>query len=85
MPTEDGIGCDERGNFGESASANGFAPNRKPATLSIGQAESPAPELLPENVILLSEVFDDGVLFTADPAGQGGNEDLSRLEHRCHS
>jgi hypothetical protein len=58
--------------------------NRKPATLSIGQAESPATEFLPENSVLLSEVFDDGVLLATDPAGQGGNEDLPGLEDGGH-
>jgi hypothetical protein len=84
MPTEDGVGRDKRGNFGESASANGLASDRKPATLSIGQAESPAAELLPENSVLLPEVFDDCILLAANPAGQGGNEDLPRVEHRRH-
>jgi hypothetical protein len=35
MPTEDGVGSDERSDFGEGASPDGFAPDRKPATLSI--------------------------------------------------
>jgi hypothetical protein len=80
VPTKDGVGRDERGNFGESPSSDSFAPDCKSATLSIGQAESPATELLPENSVLLSEVFDDGVLLATDPAGQGGNEDLPGLE-----
>jgi hypothetical protein len=33
-----------------------------------------------ENSVLLSEVFDDGILLAADPAGQGGNEDLPGVE-----
>jgi hypothetical protein len=40
--------------------------------------------LLREDSVLLSEVFDDGVLFSADPARQGGNEDLPGLEDLCH-
>ena len=84
MPTEDGVGSDKRGNFGESASANGFAPDRKPATLSIGQAESPAAELLPENSVLLPEVFDDCVLVAADPASEGSHENLPGLKHGRH-
>ena len=84
MPTKDGVGRDERSDFGEGASANGLAPNRKPPALSVGQPESFATELLPENSVLLPEVFDDCILLAANPAGQGGNEDLPRLEHRRH-
>jgi hypothetical protein len=84
VPTKDGVGRDKRGDFGEGASANGLAPDRKPATLGIGQAKSPAAELLPENPILLSEVFNDCILLMANPAGQGGNENLPGLEHRRH-
>ena len=84
MPRKDGVGRDKRGDFGEGASADGFTPDGKPATLSIGQAESSGPELLPEDSVLLSEVFDDRILLAADPASQGGNEDLPGLEDGGH-
>jgi hypothetical protein len=84
VPTEDGVKRDKRSNFAKSASANGVAPDRGPATLGIGQAESPATALSPENPILLSEVFDDCIPLTANPADQDGNEDLPRPEHRRH-
>ena len=84
MPTKDGVGSDERSDLGEDLTADGLTPDRKPATLSIRQAESPAAELLPENSVLLPEVFDDCILLAANPAGQGGNEDVPRLEHRRH-
>ncbi len=84
MPTQDGVGRDERSNFGEGLSADGLAADSKTATLIIGQPESSVPELLLEDSVLLSEVFDDCVLMAADPAGQGGNEDLPGLEHRRH-
>ncbi len=84
VPAKDGVGSDERSNFGEGLSADGLAADSKTATLIIGQPEWPATELLPEDSVLLSEVFDDCVLMAADPAGQGGNEDLRRLEHRRH-
>ena len=76
---EPNVGRDKRSNFGKSASANGFAQNSEPATLSIGQAESPATKLLPQDTILLAEVIDDRTLLAANPAGHGGNEDLPRL------
>jgi hypothetical protein len=84
VPTEDSVGRDERGKFGEGASPDGFSPDRKPATLIVGQAESPATELLLQDAILLAEILDDRILLATNPAGQGGNEDLPRLEHRRH-
>ena len=73
MPTKDGVGSDERRNFGEGPSPDGLAPNRKPATLIIGQPESFAPELLLQDAVLFSEVFDGCVLLATNPAGQSCN------------
>ena len=42
-------------------------------------------ELLLENAVLLAEIVDHGVLLTADPAGQCGDEDLPRLQSDSHS
>ncbi len=41
-------------------------------------------ELLLEDSVLLSEVFDDRILLTADPSGQGGNKDLPGLVDDGH-
>ncbi len=84
MPTQDGVRRDERCNLGEGASPDGLAPNRKPTTLIVGQAESSTPELLLQDAVLFSEIFDDCVLMAADPAGHGGNKDLPGLEHSGH-
>jgi hypothetical protein len=66
------------------SSADDFTSDRKPATLSNGQPEPPATELLLQDPILLAEILDDRILLAANPAGHGGNKDLPRLEHRCH-
>ena len=63
---------------------NGLATYRKPAPLRVGEAESSATQLLLQDAVLFSEILDDCVLMTADPASQGGNEDLPGLEHCCH-
>ena len=84
VPTKDGVGRDERGNFGQGASADGFAPDRKSATLIVGQPKSSATELLLEDAVFFLKILDDCVLMAADPAGHGGNEDLPGLEHRRH-
>jgi len=84
MPTENGVGSDERRNFAESPSPDGLAPDGQSATLVVGQPESSATELLPENSVLLPEVFDDCVLVAADPASEGSHENLPGLKHGRH-
>ena len=84
MPTKDGIGSNERSNFGESPSPNGLAPYSKSSALTVRQSESSAIELLLEDSVLLTEKLDDRILLTSDPAGQGGNKDLPGLKDDCH-
>ncbi len=80
MPTKDGVGSNQRSNFGQHASPDGLAAHSEPATLIIGQPESSSTELLFEDEVLLSEILDDRILLTADPAGQGSNKDLPGLK-----
>jgi len=40
--------------------------------------------LLLENSVFLSEVFDNRILLTGDPASHGGNKDLPRLNDGGH-
>jgi len=84
VPTKDGVGSNERCNLGKSTSPDGIAANRKPATLIVGQSEASASELLLQDAVFFPEVFDDGVLMAADPAGEGGHENLPGLEDGGH-
>lgn len=84
VPTKDRVWGDERSNFGECPSPDGFAPNREPAPLVVSQSESPAPELLLENTILFAEIFDNSVLLAPDPARECGHKNLPRLENPRH-
>ncbi len=84
VPTKDGVGSDERSNFGEGASSNSLAPHGKPSALSVGQSKSSGTELLFQDSVLLSEEFDDGILVAGDPSGQGGNENLPGLNDGGH-
>jgi hypothetical protein len=84
MPTKDGVRCDERGDFGEDASSDGLAPHGQSASLVVGQPEASATELLLEDSVLLAEIFDDRILLTGDPAGQGDDEDLPGLKDGGH-
>ena len=84
VPTKDGVGSDKRSGLGEGPSSNSLAANRKPATLIVGQSESFTSELLFQDAVLFSEIFDDSVLLATDPSGKGGDEDLPGLEDSGH-
>jgi hypothetical protein len=84
MPPKDRVGSDKRSNFGEGASSDRFASHGQSASLIIGQPESSATELLLEDSVLFAEIFDDSVLLTAHPSGEGGHEDLPGLEDGGH-
>jgi hypothetical protein len=74
VPAEDGVGSDERSNFGEDPSSNCSSSHGKSSALGISQSNS----------VFLLEIFDDRVLLVGDPAGQGGHEDLPGLNDDCH-
>ena len=76
VPAKNGVGSDQRRNLGKRASSDGLAADREPATLIGGQPKSFASELLPEDSVLLTEIFDDCVLLAADPTGKRCHEDL---------
>jgi hypothetical protein len=84
VPAKDGVGSDERSDLGEDPSSNSLAPNGKSSALSIGQSKSSTTKLLLENSVFLSEVFDNRILLTSDPAGHGGNKDLPGLKNGGH-
>ena len=74
----------KRSYFGESTSPNGLTAYGESPSLRVGQSKSSATELLLENVILFAEIVDHRILVATNPAGQGGDEDLPRLDHGCH-
>jgi hypothetical protein len=84
VPAKDGVGSDERRYFGESPSSDSLASHRKSSALCVGQPKSLAPELLLQDTVLLSKIFDDRILLTGDPTGHGGHEDLPGMDHHCH-
>jgi hypothetical protein len=84
VPAEDRVGSDERSDFGKSAPSDKLAADGKSSALGVGQSKSFRTELLLENSVFLSEIFDDRVLLTGDPSGHCGYEDLPGLKNECH-
>jgi len=84
VPTKDSVRGNKRRNLGKSASPDGLAADCKPATLIVGEPESSATELLLQDAVFFSEVFDNRILLTGDPAGHGGNKGMQRLNDGGH-
>jgi hypothetical protein len=84
MPPKDGVGSDDRCDFRQCPPADGSTPHGQSASLIVGQPESFATELLLQDTILFSEVLDDRVLLSGDPARHSGDEDLPRLDDSGH-
>ncbi len=71
-------------NFCQGSPSDGLASHGQSATLIIGQPESSATELLLQNTVFLSEIFDDRILLTGDPASERCLEYLPGLEDGDH-
>lgn len=84
VPTKDCVGSDERCDLRKRPPSDRLASHSQAASLVVGQAEPSATDLLLENSVLLAKIFDDRILLTADPAGQGGNKDLPGLKNGGH-
>ena len=84
MPGQDRVRRYESRDFLKSTSADRFTLGREPAALGIRKTEESVNEPFLENAVLLSQVFNDGLLVLVDPAGQGGHEHLPGLESRRH-
>ena len=84
MPTKDRVGRDYRCDVSDDAATDDLTANCESAALIVCQPEPFATQLLLEDSVLSSKILDDRVLSAADPAGQGGNEDLSGLENGGH-
>ena len=85
MPTKDGVGRDDRCDLGEGPATDGLASNRESTPLVVSQPQSSATELLLQDTVFFSEVFDHRILPARDPAGHGGDQDLPGVKGCCHS
>ncbi len=80
-PTEQSVWSDQRGDWAKTPSADELGFASKPDSLSVGKAPGFATQLFEENAIFLFEEFDDRLLVSVHPAGEGNKEEL---ELSCH-
>jgi len=62
----------------QGAAAERFALRREPATLGIGESQTPAAELLSQDAVLLLEILDDLELAAVHPAREHEQQELER-------
>ena len=59
-----------------------FLPaHSEPTALRVSQAERPTAQLLPEDSILLTEIVDQIVLVTIQPAGDREDKEVQHMGH----
>ena len=80
-PTEQGFWSDQSGDLAKAPSADKLGFASKLDSLGIGKAPGFAAQLLEENAIFFMEEFDDRLLVSVHPAGDGNEEEL---ELSCH-
>jgi hypothetical protein len=85
MPSEDRVRRHDCGDLREHPVASCFSFRRQATSLSVGEAQAFAPELLLQDPILFAEVLDRGMLVASDPPGSGNDEDLPWTNHPCHA
>jgi hypothetical protein len=68
----------------EHLAAEDFAFAGQPATLIVGQEDSPFAEFFFEDLVHGAEVFDDILVLAIDPTGQDDEQELPGLEDEVH-
>jgi hypothetical protein len=69
MAAQNRVGCDDRGDVGQHPSTQPLPTSREPATLRIGQPQTPADELTPKYSVFLDQIG-DVLLLVSQSAGE---------------
>ena len=70
-PTELRVGSDEGGDLFKATPSDDLGFASKPDSLGVSEASGSAAELFEENPVLFLQVFDDELLVSIHPAGDG--------------
>ncbi|MFH1749052.1 MAG: hypothetical protein ABIG44_18630 [Planctomycetota bacterium] len=68
MPPQNRGGRDDRGDLAQQPTAQTLPASRQPAPVLVGQAESPAAQLRPENPVLLDQICEGFLPLVVPPA-----------------
>ena len=70
-PTQQGVGSDEGDDLSKATPSDALGFASKPDSLGVSEASGSAAELFEENPVLFLQVFDDELLVSIHPAGDG--------------
>ena len=84
MPTQDGVGSDNRRDPTQGLAAQGFAFDGQSTSLVIGQPDTFATLSLEKCFDLLVLKLDDRLLLPLDPVRQDENQQLPGLQNEVH-
>jgi hypothetical protein len=85
MPTKDGIRADDDDDFLQHFATQYFPFHGEAASLVICEQDAFLTELLFEYLVLGSQIFENILLVSIDPAGEDEEQQLPRLQNRFHT
>src|SRR6516225_8676276 len=81
MPSQQGLGCDNAGDFGKNLSSQRFGLYGQSPALIVIEAHSPVTELFSKHPILLAKILNDLQLALVHPPGDGDQQKPEWVEH----
>jgi hypothetical protein len=82
IPAKQRVGRDDGRDASESARTKALRFSRQSTSLRVRKPKALSTDLLPENAVLLLQVFDDLLLVPTQPTGKQNKSELQR--QRCH-
>ncbi len=79
VPTQDRVGCNDRGELTEEFPSEYLALDRQPTALVVGETNLFCAHLLAKNLVLFLEVFDYLKLSAVHPASEQEEQEPQRL------
>ena len=85
MPGQQRCRRHQSNDFCQKFTAYLLAANGKPPTLVIGEPQTPFPELLAQDTVLLAQVVDDLSLSLIHPSGYGNHDEVKGIQASVHN
>lgn len=84
MPGEQGVRRHDRGDVSQHASPKCSGFRGEPSALMVREAQTPGPELFPQDAVFLLQIVDDIALLLVHPTGDRDQDELQRMRQRGH-
>jgi hypothetical protein len=84
MPSQQGLGSDDGGDFAKDATAKHLGLGCQAAALVVVQTETLVTEMLSQRSILFTEIIDGVPLLLTQPAGDRNQQQSKRVKGPAH-